>query len=653
LHSFSFFLGKFLAVRTKLVVVFFRKTLTLSELIDELESAEDSEIPEGGLNIGVLPPTNCNDDCTDEDSGAEDNPTIDNLPGSQLRAEVLIQNQQLETTAFLSDTDPLSDSTNTTQSQPSAKVRKRVKLKRPLRTRLPSPHGVKKEPVQKKKKRTYNYNWQKEELLGPDNEWPEMSLCRPSPDKTPLEYFKCFLDDEVITLLVKYTNQYAAKRNKLGNCTDDEMLVFIAILLLSGYVNVPRRAMYWQQNLDSHNPLVAKAMSRDRFDFIMSNLHVCNNDKLDKSDRFAKIRPLLNMLNERFMDFLPHDQNHSVDESMVPYYGVHGAKQFIRGKPIRFGMKFWCGGTAKGYLSWLEPYQGANTCTKKYAEKGLGYSVVMSYVDELPKEIPYRIFFDNLFTSIELLDDLKQHGIAGTGTIRANRIDRSCPLTEPDVMKKMERGAFDYCTDKNSGICFARWHDNNIVNIATNFDSIQPLKKVDRFSRVKKKKIRVDQPHVFNSYNKYMGGIDRADQNISLYRCGIRGKKWYFPLLAHCFDVSEQNAWQLYQADGGTMDHLEFRRHIATSILQSNLKITESRGRPSKKTPFDSRFDGLNHYVNSLPTTTKQVSTKSGIQMKVWKTQIKCRFCSKKTTTKCEKCNVGLHVECFIQFHTK
>lgn len=134
------------------------------------------------------------------------------------------------------------------------------------------------------------------------------------------------------------------------------MLVFIAILLMSGYVDVPRKHMYWQSNLDSHNALIAGAISRDRFQFIMSNIHVFNNDALDKTDRFAKIRPLLNFLNQRFLDFMPHCQNHSVDESMVPYFGSHGAKQCIRGKPIRFGMKFWCGGTADGYLTWLEPY---------------------------------------------------------------------------------------------------------------------------------------------------------------------------------------------------------------------------------------------------------------------------------------------------------
>lgn len=31
----------------------------------------------------------------------------------------------------------------------------------------------------------------------------------------------------------------------------------------------------------------------------------------------------------------------SIDESMIPYFGPNGCKQFIKGKSIRFGYKAW------------------------------------------------------------------------------------------------------------------------------------------------------------------------------------------------------------------------------------------------------------------------------------------------------------------------
>jgi len=70
----------------------------------------------------------------------------------------------------------------------------------------------------------------------------------------------------------------------------------------------------------------------------------------------GKVRPLMTMLNERFQLFWPVENELSIDESMVPYYGRHSTKQFIRGKPIRFGYKLWCLNTRLGYLIQFDPY---------------------------------------------------------------------------------------------------------------------------------------------------------------------------------------------------------------------------------------------------------------------------------------------------------
>lgn len=40
-----------------------------------------------------------------------------------------------------------------------------------------------------------------------------------------------------------------------------------------------------------------------------------------------------------------------------------------------------------------------------------------------------------------------------------------------------------------------------------------------------KRKVQLQQPGMIASYNQSMGGVDRSDQNVSLYRTSIRGKK--------------------------------------------------------------------------------------------------------------------------------
>lgn len=132
-----------------------------------------------------------------------------------------------------------------------------------------------------------------------------------------------------------------------------------------------------------------------------------------------------------------------------------------------------------------------------------------------------------------------------------------------------------------------------------------------------------------------MGGVDRADQNISLYRVNIRGKKWYFPLIAHGLDMAIQNAWQLHRDYGGKMDQYAFRRSITKGILETHKK-TSKRGplRTRKDDREHSRYDGRDHLVIYQEN------------------QIRCRLCHKKVQFRCNKCNVGLHPKCcFLEYH--
>ena len=47
--------------------------------------------------------------------------------------------------------------------------------------------------------------------------------------------------------------------------------------------------------------------------------------------------PLVDLCNQRFMLFGVFAHNLSIDEEMIPYFGRHSYKMFIKGKPIRFG----------------------------------------------------------------------------------------------------------------------------------------------------------------------------------------------------------------------------------------------------------------------------------------------------------------------------
>ena len=59
----------------------------------------------------------------------------------------------------------------------------------------------------------------------------------------------------------------------------------------------------------------------------MQNLYLVDNSNLDKEDKFAKVRPLIDKLNEQCLaNYLP-EQSVSVDDFMVPYFGLRGMRR--------------------------------------------------------------------------------------------------------------------------------------------------------------------------------------------------------------------------------------------------------------------------------------------------------------------------------------
>jgi len=69
----------------------------------------------------------------------------------------------------------------------------------------------------------------------------------------------------------------------------------------------------------------------------------------------------------------------SVDESMVPYFGRHSDKIFIRGKPIYFGYKTWGLCWNDGYSYHLKIYQGKEP-TATAQQEPLGERVINTMV---------------------------------------------------------------------------------------------------------------------------------------------------------------------------------------------------------------------------------------------------------------------------------
>lgn len=132
------------------------------------------------------------------------------------------------------------------------------------------------------------------------------------------------------------------------------------------------------------------------------------------------MRPLFNIMNKKFMQFGIWTEHLSIDEQMVPYFGRHSCKMYIRGKPIRFGYKLWCLCSSHGYEYTAIPYAGAEDSYDK--KLGLGAQTILRLIDNVDYPTRHQLFFDNFFTSYYLMCLLTEKRMCATGTVRNNRI---------------------------------------------------------------------------------------------------------------------------------------------------------------------------------------------------------------------------------------
>ena len=136
-----------------------------------------------------------------------------------------------------------------------------------------------------------------------------------------------------------------------------------------------------------------------------------------ETKKFWKVNPLIEATRQKCLS-LVREEYLSIDEQMIPFTGCAPAKQFVKGKPSPEGLKnlVCCGKSGTAYYFII--YQSKGTgIDKKYKALGLGGSVVKTLLESVDENVNHEVCFDNYFTSVDLVKDLKDNGIFAVGVI--------------------------------------------------------------------------------------------------------------------------------------------------------------------------------------------------------------------------------------------
>ncbi|XP_046988244.1 piggyBac transposable element-derived protein 3-like [Schistocerca americana] len=403
-----------------------------------------------------------------------------------------------------------------------------------------------------------------------------------------------FILKPIVEDMIFQTNLYATQKGKILN---HELFVFLVINLFIGYHKLSSWKHYWSACDDHVISIVRRCMSRDRFDFILSNLYLNDNTKIPErnTDKLYEIRPLLTALNKQFMSIYRGTRELSIDDSMIVFKERSSIKQYNPLKPIKRGYKLLAICDKKGYTLNFEVYQGRNETLEKDFE---GYSLEERVVLKLSK--PYW----------------KQTGKVWKG-LSANLPREKC----------LKRGESDHRVSSVDPSVF-QWRDNKVVYFASNVhdteQSVVSRKQKDGTG------MTIPCPVIVCDYNKNVGGVDHADRLRSTY--GLDS------------DLR------------GALPLLEFRRAVALGLMNeqqvANLKKINSgkdeitppkRRKDNFPVPKDVRLGNQgNHFV--------VFSCKRG----------RCKMCAKnkiqsRPHSQCSTCKVYLCCNeknnCFLQFH--
>lgn len=183
----------------------------------------------------------------------------------------------------------------------------------------------------------------------------------------------------------------------------EEMRVFLAIHLLMGIKHLPSLRDYWSSRADLRDVYISSCMPRDRFEWLLSNLHLNDNALQPKRneanyDKLYKVRPLWNHLSERFVACYNPAENQAIDESMIKFKGRSSLRQYLLMKPIKRGYKVWIRADESGFVCQFDIYTGKVADT---TEKNLEARVIKELTRPLVGK-GHKVYFDNFFNSVEL-----------------------------------------------------------------------------------------------------------------------------------------------------------------------------------------------------------------------------------------------------------
>lgn len=293
------------------------------------------------------------------------------------------------------------------------------------------------------------------------------------------------------------------------------------------------------------NPIFKAIFSRDRLVFLTGILQFDDIDGREErweTDRFAAFREFFRLFNEHCAQMRIPSDLLALDETLYPFRGRIGIKQYNPKKPAKYGLLYRSISDAeRPYTYYTLPYAGKPNVVTQESEYVTGTDNYTKYlVKGLERCVDLRgrnLSIDRFFTSVTIAEWLRNRGLTVVGTLRSDRKGIPHEVKKTDGRDDKSTKYF-YCEDINSLLI------SYVIKKKSGWKNVLVLSSMHKSVKVTNDERR--KPDVIVFYDHTKGGVDIMDQMAGHYSTRCKTRRWTINSLCYVLDTIRTNIQTLW-----------------------------------------------------------------------------------------------------------
>ena len=304
-----------------------------------------------------------------------------------------------------------------------------------------------------------------------------------------------------------------------------ELEAFVGLLVLLGTFRSRYRDVDELWSTKEGFPVCRATMTRERFLQIKCVLRFDDPLRRNREDVLAPVRDMFENFNANLRRQYVPSPYLTIDEQLLEFHGRIRFKQYINTKPGKFGIEIlWLCCAETFYMLNGVVYIGKGTVT---SNQNLTTRAVSMHLMQPFLNTGRHLAGDNWFTTLELVDELRNNNTSYIGTLRNN--NRSVPPIAKSTAQRQRKDSKVY-------------YDNQGTALVSFWDKgTKPVLLVDTLHRNVPVSAINEKPCTVTEYNRTKSGVDIANKRLRGLSCKRKCRRWPYAIFSNMIDIAGNN----------------------------------------------------------------------------------------------------------------